>query len=88
MLMLCAANRDPEVFEDPHRFDIGRKRNRHVAFGVGLHFCLGAPLARLEGEVVIATLLRRLPEIRLETEKTRWRPTSLLRQLEDMPVVF
>ncbi len=88
MLMLCAANRDPEVFEDPHRFEIGRKRIPHVAFGVGIHFCLGATLARIEGELAIAALLRRLPQMRLATEEPLWRPTSLLRQLEALPVVF
>ena len=60
-----SANRDPEAFDDPERFDIGRAQNPHVTFGHGIHFCLGAPLARLEAEIAVIRLAERLPHIRL-----------------------
>src|SRR5260370_612056 len=60
-----SANRDPEAFDDPERFDIGRAQNPHVTFGHGIHFCLGAPLARLEAEIAVSRLAERLPQIRL-----------------------
>ena len=85
---LGAANRDPERFPDPDRLDITRQDNRHVAFGYGLHFCLGAPLARLEGQAAINTLLRRFPNLRLGTEAPEWRETITLRGLKSLPVAF
>ena len=60
-----SANRDPEAFDDPERFDIGRAQNPHITFGHGIHFCLGAPLARLEAEIAVTRLAERLPQIRL-----------------------
>ena len=63
--VIASANRDDRQFADPDRLDLGREPNRHLAFGQGIHFCLGAPLARLEGQIAISTLLRRLPELRL-----------------------
>lgn len=80
--MLAPANRDPAVFADPDRFDIGRDPNPHLAFGAGIHFCLGAPLARLEGEIAFQRLLARYPTLALADESPRWRPWINLRGLE------
>lgn len=88
ILMLAAANRDPQVFDDPQRFDIERRPNPHVAFGVGIHYCLGAALAQLEAQVAFTTLARRLPRLRLAEAPVRWRSSHLLRQLESLPVEF
>jgi len=81
-----AANRDPAHFADPDCLDIGRRDNRHVSFGFGIHFCLGAPLARLEGQVAISTLLRRAPQLQLASEALEWRESSTLRGLKALPV--
>jgi len=86
--LLGAANRDPDQFPEPDRLDLGRRDNRHLAFGWGIHFCLGAPLARLEGQLAFATLLRRLPRLALATERVEWRQTATLRGLEALPVRF
>jgi cytochrome P450 len=85
---LASANRDEERFADPARFDITRRENSHLAFGHGIHFCLGAPLARLEGQVAFETLLARLPELTLAVpaEDLAWRPGILIRGLVDLPV--
>jgi len=85
---LGAANRDPAHFPDPDRLDITRRDNRHVAFGFGIHFCLGAPLARLEGQIAIGSLLRRMPGLRLATSTLEWRESSTLRGLKELPVAF
>jgi cytochrome P450 len=85
-LLLGAANRDPEAFTDPDRFDIHHTENRHVAFGKGLHFCIGAALARVEGQVVLPALLRRFPDLELVDSEPRWRPTFVTRQLATLPV--
>ncbi|QTN24695.1 cytochrome P450 [Rhizobacter sp. AJA081-3] len=82
--MLGPANRDPVVFEDPERFDIGRQANPHLAFGAGIHFCLGAPLARLEGEIAFTRLLARYPRLALADAMPRWRPLINLRGLESL----
>jgi cytochrome P450 len=89
-LALCmgSANRDPAQFEDPDRLDLGRRDNRHLSFGLGGHFCLGAPLARLEAEVAFSAVLDRMPELRLAGETPRFRPNAGLRGLESLPVVF
>ena len=87
---LAAANRDPERFANPDVFDITRPdANRHVAFGKGIHVCLGAPLARVEGQVAFSTLFRRYPELRLAVpaEEVRW-GTSFLRGFARLPVLF
>lgn len=86
--VLAAANRDPDCFPDPDRLDLGRANNRHVSLGNGPHFCLGAPLARLEGEVAIGPLVRRLPALRLDTDTVEWRPKPALRGLERLPVAY
>jgi cytochrome P450 len=84
--LLGAANRDPAVYPDPDRLDITRANIRPLSFGGGIHFCLGAQLARIEGEVAIATLLRRLPNLRLDDpEHPEWRQTFVLRGLNRLP---
>ena len=86
--LLGAANRDPDHFPEPDRLDLGRRDNRHLAFGWGIHFCLGAPLARLEGQLAFGTLLRRLPNLALAAERVEWRQTATLRGLGALPVHF
>ncbi len=86
--VMGAANRDPEQFPDPDRLDICRQDNRHVAFAYGSHFCFGAPLARLEGQVVFETVLRRIPNLRLEPGPLTWRGNLDLRGLTTLPVTF
>jgi cytochrome P450 len=86
--MLGAANRDPEIFPDPDRLDITRNSGRHIAFGYGIHFCIGAPLARLEATVAFTTLLRRFPNLRLAQNVPEWLPSYQLRLLKSLPVEF
>ena len=83
-----SANRDPAQFPDPDRLDLGRDTSGHVAFGYGIHYCLGAPLARLEAGVALGALLARFPGISLAVppEELRWRPVSLMNGLESLPV--
>jgi cytochrome P450 len=88
LTVLGAANRDPEQFPDPDRLDLRRTDNRHVAFGHGPHFCLGAPLARLEAEVAFTTLLRRLPQLCLATEQIEHLPSLVFRGIKALPVTF
>jgi pimeloyl-[acyl-carrier protein] synthase len=83
-----AANRDPAHFPDPDRLDIGRADNRHIAFGFGIHFCLGAPLARVEGQLALSALIRRMPRLRLGAGELAWRESSTLRGLRALPVEF
>jgi cytochrome P450 len=86
--LLGAANRDPAHFAAPDRLDLGRDEPRHLAFGSGIHYCLGAPLARLEAQVAIGTVLRRFPALTLAAERPIWRPSSTLRGLEVLPVAL
>jgi len=81
-----AANHDPSVFAEPERLDISRDPNPHLAFGFGAHFCLGAPLARLEAEIAFRALLQRFPEIVLHDEAPQYRPNPVLRGLQSLQV--
>ena len=87
--LIGAANRDPAMFENPDRFDITRKDIRPLSFGGGIHFCLGAQLARIEAAVVFETVLRRLPDLRLEKpDQPKWRSSFTLHGLTELPVVW
>jgi cytochrome P450 len=88
VVLLGAANRDPSQFPDPDRLDVARADNRHIAFGLGIHFCLGAPLARLEAQIAFATLLRRAPRLALAAGTPEWRDSQVLRGLKALPVTF
>lgn len=83
-----SANHDESQFPDPETFDISREPNKHLAFGMGVHFCIGAPLARLEGQIALTTLFRRFPNLRLaqESQSLRWRKSLIVRGLEELPV--
>ena len=85
-----AADLDPEHFPDPHVLDIARQENQHLAFGKGIHYCLGAPLARLEGQIALGTLLARLPNLHLTAapEQLIWTQNPILRGLTSLPVAF
>jgi cytochrome P450 len=86
LCLLGAANRDPAVYDDPDRLNITRQNIRPLSFGGGIHFCLGAQLARIEAEIAIATLLRRLPNLSLnDADHPEWRPTFVLRGLNKLP---
>lgn len=87
-LLLASANRDPAEFPDPDRLDLTRGNNRHLAFGYGIHFCLGAPLARVEGQIALSTLVRRFPEIRLITDTPQYKENIVLRGLATLPVAL
>jgi cytochrome P450 len=88
LLIQSAANHDPERFADPDSLDITRQPNPHVAFGYGIHFCLGAPLARVETAITINTILQRLPKLRLTADALEWHPTIVSRALKALPVAF
>jgi cytochrome P450 len=77
--LIAAANRDPEAFDEPDRLDIGRVDNRHVSFGGGIHLCLGAPRARIEGQEAIGRLVRRFPDLQLTSDDVEWKTTSTIR---------
>jgi hypothetical protein len=83
-----AGNRDPERFPEPDRLELDRPDNRHLAFGWAGHFCFGAPLARIEGQIAFETLLARFPRLSLAPDtEIRWRPNLGLRGLTELPVL-
>ena len=86
--VLASANRDERQFKDPDALDLGREPNRHVSFGMGIHYCLGAPLARLEGQIALQTLVNRFPDLRLSSpvESLKWRTGFLMRGPKRLPV--
>jgi cytochrome P450 len=86
MVGIGAANHDPAVFSEPERLDVARDPNPHLAFGFGAHFCLGAPLARLEAEIALRALLERFPHLALAIDSPRYRPNPVLRGLVSLPV--
>lgn len=88
--VIGSANRDESVFENADSLDVARENNKHLSFGFGIHFCLGAPLARLEAQIAINTLLNRMPDLRLKgpAASLRWRPSLILRGLDALPVRF
>lgn len=90
IISLASANRDEKVFSNADVFDITRKNNRHISFGHGIHFCLGAPLARLEAKIAISTLLHRMPGLKIKErrEDIKWSGNYLMRSLEELPLSF
>lgn len=90
LLLLGAADHDAAFVAPPEQLDVTRSNAKHVAFGQGIHYCLGAPLARLEGEIAFTTLIARLPNLRLALAPgdVSWRPAFELRGLQSLPVVF
>jgi len=88
MAIMAAANRDPERFPDPDRLILDRSDNKHLAFGWSSHFCFGAPLARMEGQIAFETILRRLPNLQAVPGPLTWRNNSGLRGLTALPVTF
>jgi cytochrome P450 len=88
LLVLGAANRDPAQYDDPERLDVTRQDVHHLSFSHGIHFCLGAPLARLEGRIALLALVQRFPSLRLATSEPRRGDNILLRGLAELPVAF
>src|SRR5262245_6742515 len=88
MPFIGAADRDPAQFPDPDRLDIARADNRHIAFGWGIHFCLGAPLARVEGQIAVNALVQRFPRLAVATDAPEFRQSLTLRGLTSLPVTF
>ncbi|WP_026696144.1 cytochrome P450 family protein [Peribacillus kribbensis] len=88
IVALNSANHDPEKFDDPDLFDITREKSPHLAFGKGIHLCLGAPLARLEGEIAISSLIRKFPDMQLAIDKDQleWRPGMIVRGVKEIPL--
>ena len=84
--IIGSANRDPDRFKDPDRFDITRSEGRHLGFGLGIHFCIGAPLVRLEAEIAFETILRRFPDIDLAADNLKWQEHPIFRGLKSLPV--
>ncbi|WP_110514535.1 cytochrome P450 family protein [Herpetosiphon llansteffanensis] len=90
LVALASANRDPQQFANPDQLDITREKNRHVGFGLGIHYCLGAPLARMEAQIGLQLLFDLRPDLRLAVpaEQLRWRSTAVVRGLQSLPVVW
>jgi len=88
LCMLGAANRDPRQFKEPNRLDLERLNNQHLAFSAGLHFCIGAQLARLEGQVALQNLVQRFPEMKPTGPRPEWAPTFGFRGLKSLPVIM
>ena len=90
LVVLAAADRDPQRFAEPDTLDLARRDNQHLGYGHGIHYCLGAPLARLEGQTALAGLLTRLPDLRLAVDESelRWRGGLIMRGLRTLPVEF
>jgi len=88
IMLLGAANHDPALFADPDQLLLARPENRHLSFGLGVHFCLGAPLARVEGEIAFSTLFKRFPHLLLATNEVEWQPGMVFRGLKQLPVSF
>jgi cytochrome P450 len=88
LCMLGAANRDPKQFKEPHRLDLKRLNNQHLAFSAGLHFCIGAQLARLEGQIALLNLVQRFPKMRLTGPRPEWDSTFGLRGLKSLLVIM
>jgi cytochrome P450 len=88
MLLLASGNRDPAAFDDPDRFDVTRTPNNHLGFGFGIHHCLGAPLARMETQVALTTLVRRAPDLALLTDEITYNGNVVLRGMESLPVAL
>jgi cytochrome P450 len=86
--ILGAGNRDPERFSEPDRFDIARDAGRHLGFGLGIHFCLGAPLVRLEAQTAFTAMLRRFPKLSLATETLEWQEHPIFRGVKSLQVEF
>jgi cytochrome P450 len=88
LCMLGAANRDPKQFENPDRLNLRRLNNQHLAFSAGIHFCIGAQLARLEGQIAILNLVQRFPKMKLAGPRPEWASTFGFRGLKTLPVVL
>jgi len=88
MLLVASGNHDPDEFDDPETFDVGRSPNNHLGFGFGIHHCLGAPLARMETQVALTSLTQRAPDLALDTEKVAYKTNVVLRGMEALPVAM
>jgi cytochrome P450 len=90
IISLNSANHDPEHVKNPELFDITRDKSQHLAFGKGIHLCLGAPLARLEGEVAISSLIMKFPNMKLAVSKDHleWRPGMIVRGVKELPLLL
>ncbi len=86
--MIAAANRDPRRFDDPDKLDVGRQENAHLGFGDGIHFCLGAPLARAEAQISIASIVSRFPTLRRTGDDVVWGGNFIVRGVARLPVAY